>query len=108
MPGSSGNPPVIFNENKEFWAEHMELVYNSITTANVIEDSWKGSIISPIYKGGNSLDPANFWPVPLFEVELKYFAGCLLEELTSWAEEQHIIPLNQTGFSKGIGITINI
>lgn len=83
-------------------------LFAQITGGNTIPDSWRGSIIYPIYKKGNKNSANSFRLVALINIEVKYYAGLLLEDLIAWTDEKSIVPINQTGFCKGMGTTANI
>ena len=46
--------------------------------------------------------------IALLDVEAKYYATLILEDLKIWATEPNRIPFNQTGVQAGLGTTTNI
>lgn len=107
-PGPNGIPFALFKENPDLWAAHLEKVFNEVIKKGVIPESWRGSLITPIYKKGNWALAENYRLITLQDTDAKLFARILLNELSDWATESKILPLNQTGFIKGLGTSTNI
>ena len=61
-------------------------LFNSILEREIIPDSWKTSIIVPIYKGKGKLktDPNNYCPVSLLPAMCKLFEKVLMERINTF------------------------
>lgn len=107
-PGPNGIPPILFKQEPEYWAAVFRPMFEKILQSSTIPPSWRGAIISPIFKKGGRNDPRSYRLIALLDNEAKYYAGLLLQELTSWVEDTTAIPYNQTSFCKNMGTTTNI
>ncbi|XP_078533257.1 uncharacterized protein LOC144819159 [Lissotriton helveticus] len=107
-PGPNGLPNALFRKDPTFWASQLTPLFgHSLKTGNVPE-SWRGSILHPIYKSGSRADPNNYSLIALIDVEAKIYASNLLVELESWVSSTGIIPRTQTGFRPGLGTLTNL
>ena len=60
-----------------------------------------------IYKKNNQLDPNNYRPISLISNLGKIFESILKDRIYSFAENDDIIPNNQSGFRKKKALMIN-
>ena len=65
---------------------------------SIFPGEWGRSIIVPIYKSGDKLDPSNYRGISLLCVMSKLFLSILTERLRTWAEDYNKICLEQAGF----------
>ena len=84
--------------NAPGWAPILTRLYNACFSLSVVPESWRGSTLCPIYKQGDTLDPANYRMIALLDVEGKGFADNLLDDLEKWVETNKILPFTQNGF----------
>lgn len=101
-PGPNGIPALFYKEKASYWSSYLTLVFNQALQTRTIPESWKGSIISPIYKSGDWSLPSNYRLITLQDIEAKFFASILLE-LIDWAKDKHLIQPNQSDFVQGQG-----
>ena len=74
----------------------------------MIPDSWMGSIIHPIFKGGDCSNARDYRLIALLDVEANYYASLILQDLQVWMEQYQLIPRNQMRFWSGSGTTTNL
>lgn len=55
-PGPNGIPQTVFKYDPAFWSAHLENLLAKVELSNRIPDSWQGTILTPIYKGGGAID----------------------------------------------------
>ena len=81
-------------------------LFNSILVREIIPDSWKTSIIVPIYKAKGKLktDPNNYRPVSLLPAMCKLFAKVLMERINTFFQRlPKTFPCpQQQGFQKSL------
>ena len=71
-------------------------------------DFWGESIIVPVHKSGNKLDPSNYRGISLINVMYKIFSNIIYDRLYVWAEEFNKIDESQAGFRSGYSTVDNI
>ena len=64
----------------------------------IFPSKWGRSIIVPIFKAGDKLDPSNYRGISLLSVMSKLFLSILTERLKTWAEDHNKICFEQAGF----------
>lgn len=64
--------------------------------------AFKTSIVRPIYKKGNKLDPSNYRPISLITNFTKIFEKIIKKRLTAYLQKYKIISAKQYGFQAGI------
>jgi len=71
-------------------------------------EQWKDGIIVPLVKKGAGVKVENYRGVTLMPTLYKVYMGVLTERLKEEMEEKDMVPQNQTGFRKGMGVIDNI
>ena len=97
-PGPNGLPGSLFREDCTFWSERLAPIFQHCFQTGTVPASWRGSILHPIHKKGDPLDPSNYRLIALLVIEGKAYASFLLQLLTTWVEKQGQLPFYQTGF----------
>lgn len=59
---------------------------------------WRLSVIVPLFKAGDKLDPSNYRGISLLSVVSKLFLSILTDRLHFWAEERNMTGYEQAGF----------
>ena len=62
---------------------------------------WSKSIIIPILKSGDPMEPRNYCTIMIGHTLARLFASILEQELSEWAERGGIRATGQAGFRKG-------
>jgi len=70
--------------------------------SGIFPDHMKFSIIKPIYKKGNKMNPINYRPISLLTSFSKVFEKALCIRLTEHLNTNKLLVGNQLGFRKGI------
>ena len=63
-----------------------------------IPDSWKHSIVHPLFKTGKPSDPANFRPITLVPVIMKVVERTVHHQLYTYLSHNHLLAPFQRGF----------
>jgi len=77
-------------------------IYNKSILAGIFPHRMKFSIIKPIYKKENKMNPTNYRPILLLTSFSKVFGKALHIRLTEHFNTNKLIVGNQFGFRKGI------
>ena len=100
-PGPNGLPAGIFKAAPRAWAQCLVALFNTCLNLDRIPESWLGSILVPILKGGDPMVPRNYRLIALLDIDAKLYARVLLGELEAWVAENNLLPCTQTGFRSG-------
>jgi len=79
-------------------SECLTSIFNQSLQQGVVPDILKISKVTPIDKGGEITDPANYRPISTFT---QIFEKCIYNQLISYIEKHKIIFQIQFGFRKG-------
>lgn len=58
-PGPNGLPNALFRNDPAFLSSYLAPLFTHSLETSIIPDSWRGSILQPIYKSGTRSDPNN-------------------------------------------------
>ena len=75
--------------------------FNVLYESQNFPQEWSRSIIIPIYKTGDKLDPTNYRGISLLSVVSKLFTSVLTHRLRKWVEEKGKVCVEQAGFRSG-------
>ena len=73
-------------------------IINTCITRSDIPDPWKHSTVRPIFKSGNTSDPANFRPISLVPVIMKVVERIVHQQLYHYLSHNHLLASAQHGF----------
>ena len=73
-------------------------IINTCLIQSDIPDSWKHSIVHPLFKSGNPSDPANFRPISLVPVIMKVVERIVHQQLYIYLSHNHLLASSQHGF----------
>ena len=73
-------------------------IINACLIQSDIPDSWKHSIVHPLFKSGNPSDPANFRPISLVPVIMKVVERIVHQQLYTYLSHNHLLASSQHGF----------
>ena len=73
-------------------------IINTCLIQSDIPDSWKHSIVHPLFKSGNPSDPANFRPISLVPVIMKVVERIVHQQLYAYLSHNHLLASSQHGF----------
>ncbi len=101
-PGPDGIPPLLLKE----WAEEISYPLSNIFQTSLdsgrLPKDWLTANASPIYKGGQHVDPKNCQPVSLTSMCLKVMEHIIKVALTRCVDSKQIMSTRQHGFSNGL------
>ena len=83
------------------------LFRRSILEAQV-PDQWREANVTPIFKKGSRLDPANYRPVSLTSVICKILEGIIRDALLDYLVKENLIAPEQHGFVRGKACVTNL
>lgn len=83
-------------------------VFNKIFLHETIPDSFRTSILTPLYKKGDPLLPSNYRGLSLINTICKIFNSILLNRITFWLDRYNILNEFQAGFRKNYSTIDNI
>ena len=73
-------------------------IINISITRSDIPNSWKHSIVQPIFKSGNPSDPSNFRPISIVPVIMKIIERVIHQQLYHYLSQNHLLSPTQHGF----------
>lgn len=83
----------------------IEHIFNFIITHNIYPAVWKKSIVFPLPKTNNPENFNDLRPISLLSVLSKVLEKILDEQIRSFLDANHILPVHQSGFRKGYSCT---
>lgn len=106
--GGDGIPGEVWKYGGEGMEKWVWKLCNRVWRGEGWPEIWKEGIIIPIRKKGKGERVEEYRGVTLLSTLYKIYTGLLTEKLETEIEEKNIIPQNQTGFRKGMGVRDNI
>ena len=101
-PGEDGIPVEYFKALPNNWKEYILSLFNKALSSGSTPASWSRVIISMLYKNKRDKDdPNNYRPIALVNVLVKLFTLIICRRLSSWAEDNSLLPEFQSGFRTG-------
>ena len=80
---------------------------NTILIPFKTKPSWKEAVLVPILKKGDPKELKNYRPVSCLTAASKVLEKVVCEQLTRFAEVQHLLPTSQHGFRTGRSTLFN-
>lgn len=100
-PGHDGLQINIIKRINQFISKPLAYIFNTCIKKGIYQDSFKKSIIRPIFKKGDPQQIINYRPISLTTAYSKIFERCLKLRLTKFLDENNILPTSQYGFREG-------
>ena len=104
-PGIDSITSEIIKASYDITCPFLLKLYNYMYETGQYPRSWGESIISPIFKKGDTNDAQNYRGISLINILAKIYSQLLLNRLTKWTSKHEIIMDNQYGFQKGKSTT---
>ena len=79
------------------------VLFNAAFSTGQVPQSWKSSLITPIFKKGDATDTANYRPTAVGEPISRLYAGILVQRLVQYTEDQQLRSPTQAGFRPDLG-----
>ena len=82
-----------------------EASYNarSAFTTGQVPQSWKTSLVTPVFKHGDATDTANYRPISVGEPISRLYANIMVQRLVTYTEQQQLRSATQTGYRPELG-----
>ena len=100
-PGADGIPAILLKKCKNTLALPLTTFWNECMKTSYIPQSLQTSIITPLHKGGNKSEAANYRPVALTSHIIKIYEKVIRKHLTAYLESTGGLNKNQHGFRAG-------
>jgi len=102
-PGLDGITVNLLKENKSTLANPLKHIFNLSLSNAIIPDLFKLSIITPIFKKGETNLINNYRPISMISNIAKILEKIIKDRLVTFLETNNIIHKSQYGFQKGKG-----
>ena len=96
--GADGVRAVVLKNAAEGFLEPLKIIFRKSLLSGDIPREWKEANISPIYKDGSKMDPANYRPVSLTSIVSKILESLIREEILRHLVANRLISSAQHGF----------
>ena len=100
-PGPDDLPAIFFRRYAEVLATPLEQIWRRSLDTGKMPDTTLLAIITPIYKGGDKSEPANYRPVALTNHIMKIFERVMRVKLVEHLNENGYTNATQHGFKEG-------
>ena len=94
-------PARILKACKKPLAQALLILWRSSFDTGAIPLTYKEQFITPVYKKGNKIDPANYRPISLTSHVIKIFERIVRKNLVEYLEKNNLFSSKQHGFRKG-------
>ncbi|XP_039298009.1 uncharacterized protein LOC120354675 [Nilaparvata lugens] len=107
-PGEDGVPYEFFKNVPTCFMESLLNLYNRMYSTSCVPDSFKRSIVFPIFKKGNPGDASNYRGISFGNAGAKLFTAILLDRLKAWVNRDGKLREFQAGFRASYSTVDNI
>ena len=76
----------------------LQLLFNAAFSTGAVPQSWKTSLVTPIFKKGDATDTANYRPIAVGEPLSRLYASILVQRLVQFTEQQDLRSPTQAGY----------
>jgi hypothetical protein len=98
----------VLRECVESLARPLSLIFQQSYNDGVVPAIWKKANITPLFKKGGKLEPANYRPVSLTSIVCKLMESLLKDTMVEHLEANQLINVNQHGFVRGKSCVSNL
>lgn len=105
-PGPDGIPTKFLRETAETLCAPLHAIFTLSLTSGIFPTLWKISFITPVFKGGNSADAANYRPIAILSAIPKLFEKLITDLLTPLLLDK--LHVAQHGFGEGKSTLSNL
>lgn len=100
-PGKDRISYEFYKNAPECFLEEVMILLNRIFLTGDVPDSFRSSIIIPLFKKGDPNDCVNYRGLSLLDTLYKMFTGLILNRINGWIETNDILCEYQSGFRAG-------
>ncbi len=79
----------------------LRVLLNTAFSTGKVPQSWKTSLVTPIFKKGDATDTANYRPIAVGEPLSRLYASVLVQRLVQYTEQQGLRSPTQAGYRPG-------
>lgn len=79
------------------------VLFNAAFSTGQVPQSWKTSLVTPIFKKGDATDTANYRPISVGEPISRLYASIMVQRLVKYTEQQQLRSSTQTGYRPELG-----
>ena len=76
----------------------LQLLFNTAFSTGSVPQSWKTSLVTPIFKKGDATDTANYKPIAVGEPLSRLYASILVQRLVHFTEQHDLRSPTQAGY----------
>ena len=87
-----------FIDAKAFISPYLCTIFNYIFDSGVYPQAWCKGVIIPIFKKGETNNPANYRGITLIDIMAKIFSLTLRNRINKWCESDNVFNDSQYGF----------
>lgn len=98
---SSGVPEItskMFKITAKILVPQFRFLFNLCLRTSTFPTKWKNSVVTPLFKAGNSLSAGNYRPIACIPLPGKLLEKCIHIQLYDYLESHHLLCNNQYGF----------
>ena len=99
--GPDGIPAILLINTRESIKIPLQIILRKSMDEGEMHDMFKLAYVTPIYKGGSKMNPANYRPVSLTSHIMKVFERVIKSPIIKHLGNQELIRPNQHGFVSG-------
>ena len=79
----------------------LQMHFNTAFSSGTVPQSWKTSLVTPIFKRGDATDTANYRPIAVGEPLSRLYASILVQRLVQYTEQRGLRSPTQAGYRPG-------
>ncbi len=79
------------------------VLFNAAFSTGQVPQSWKTSLVTPVFKHGDATDTANYRPISVGEPISRLYASIMVQRLVTYTEQQQLRSATQTGYRPELG-----
>lgn len=106
--GPDGIPNEFFKEIPPNWFPVLLELFNITLDSGYPPESWSNVTMCLLHKKGDPKNPGNYRGIALMNCLTKIFTQIINERIKKWAEDNGLIPEEQSGFRTGRGCEDNV
>ncbi len=82
---------------------YLHPLFNAAFTSGHFPQSWRTSLVTPIFKRGDATQAANYRPTAVGEPISRLYASILVRRLVQFTKQQQLRPITQTAYWPQLG-----
>lgn len=107
-PGPGGLSAAVLKFCSSGLCVPLSIIMQESLRAMTLPGCWKEASVTPIYKGGDKLDPNNYRPVSIVPIAAKVAERVILRGIMPFLLANGVVPAQQHGFIPGRSVLTNL